>query len=59
MERNLCSDEFLIAGASAVQIGTFNFVHPQITIDVIRGIQAHMEKSRIQCLSELLGTLVT
>ncbi len=48
--------EFFIAGASAVEIGTWNFVNPRITMDIIEGLEAYMVENRIQDLSELVGT---
>ncbi len=48
--------EFLIAGASAIEIGTWNFINPGITIEVIDGIGAYMVENKIQSLSELIGT---
>lgn len=49
--------EFLIAGASAVQIGTYNFVDPRITLKVIDGLEAYMIQNRIQSLAPLVGSL--
>ena len=48
--------EFLIAGASAIEIGTWNFINPGITMEVIDGIKAYMVENKIQSLSELIGT---
>ena len=48
--------EFLIAGASAIEIGTWNFINPGITIQVIDGIEAYMKENKMQSLSELIGT---
>lgn len=49
--------EYLIAGASAVQIGTYNFVDPAITLKVIDGIKAYMIQSKIEKISTLIGSL--
>ena len=51
--------EFIIAGASAVQVGTANFVNPRATIDIIEGIEAFMVQHQIESLSEITGTLKT
>ncbi len=48
--------EFFIAGASAVEIGTWNFINPSITIDIIDGLEAYMSENNITNLSELIGT---
>jgi len=48
--------EFLIAGASAVQIGTWNFVNPGITMEIIEGIRGCMKDKGLARLSDLVGT---
>jgi len=48
--------EFLIAGASAVQIGTWNFVNPGITMEIIDGIRDYMKDREFSRLSDLVGT---
>jgi dihydroorotate dehydrogenase (NAD+) catalytic subunit len=48
--------EFLIAGASAVQIGTWNFINPGITMEIIGGIRRYMKHKGFSRLSELVGT---
>jgi len=48
--------EFLIAGASAVQIGTWNFVNPGITMEIIEGIRDYMKDREFSRLSDLVGT---
>jgi dihydroorotate dehydrogenase (NAD+) catalytic subunit len=49
--------EFLIAGASAVQIGTANFVNPFIWGELIDGLEAYMTRHQIKTVEELIGTL--
>ena len=51
--------EYLIAGASAVQIGTANFINAQASTDVIDGIEAFLRQNRISRLQDLIGTLDT
>jgi dihydroorotate dehydrogenase (NAD+) catalytic subunit len=51
--------EFIIAGASAVQIGTATFVQPRATLDVIQGIQEYLEAHRIAALRDLIGSVTT
>jgi dihydroorotate dehydrogenase (NAD+) catalytic subunit len=51
--------EFLIAGASAVQVGTANFVNPRATLEIIEGIEAFMVQHHIEKLSDITGTLKT
>ena len=47
--------EFIMAGATAVSVGTANFTNPYTTIEVIDGIQKYMEKNQIEDIHELIG----
>jgi dihydroorotate dehydrogenase (NAD+) catalytic subunit len=49
--------EFLIAGATAVQVGTANFLNPHTTTDIIEGIEAFLTENKIFRLTDLIGTL--
>ena len=49
--------EFLIAGASAVQVGTANFINPAIGIDIARGINDYCDEHRIADVGSLVGSL--
>ena len=51
--------EFLIVGASAVEVGTANFVHPDAAEKIVRGIEQYLVQHRIGAISELIGTLET
>ncbi len=51
--------EFMIAGATAVQVGTANFVDPLIWPKLIGGIEGYMERHGLATLSSLTGTLDT
>ena len=51
--------EFIIAGASAVQVGTANFVNPNAGVEVVDGIQAHCDEHGIDQLASLVGSLQT
>ena len=48
--------EYLLAGASAVQVGTATFVNPRATLDVLEGIHQFMQQEDIQDIHELIGT---
>jgi len=48
--------EFIMAGASAVQVGTATFTNPRAPLDVLEGIEQFMEKEGIDNLTELIGT---
>lgn len=47
--------EFLMAGATAVAVGTANFRNPYATIEVIDGIEAYMRKNGIEDIHDLIG----
>jgi dihydroorotate dehydrogenase (NAD+) catalytic subunit len=49
--------EFLIAGATAVQIGTANFINPRASLDVLEGIERYLEERKIGDVNDLIGTL--
>jgi len=49
--------EFMLAGASAIQIGTANFIDPAITIKVIDGINDYLERHGCKSVSEIIGAL--
>jgi dihydroorotate dehydrogenase (NAD+) catalytic subunit len=49
--------EFLLAGATAVQIGTANFIDPTTTIKVAEGINDYLERHGLKCVEELVGKL--
>lgn len=50
--------EFLLAGASAIQIGTANFIDPTTSIKVINGINEYMDRHHINQVTELTGALI-
>ena len=49
--------EFLLAGASAVQIGTANFIDPSVSEKVIYGIQEYLERHGYSSVKEIIGAL--
>lgn len=49
--------EYLIAGASAVQVGTATFINPTAMPNIISGLEAYMTKHGIADLSELIGSV--
>ena len=50
--------EFLLAGASAIQIGTANFIDPAISTKVAKGIVEYCEKHGVEDVNELVGGLI-
>jgi dihydroorotate dehydrogenase (NAD+) catalytic subunit len=49
--------EYLLAGASAVQVGTATFVQPDAAVQVLRGIEAYMQRQGIKSVREIIGAL--
>jgi dihydroorotate dehydrogenase (NAD+) catalytic subunit len=51
--------EFIIAGATAVQVGTANFINPRVTEEIIDGIERYLIEHRIASVRELIGSMAT
>jgi dihydroorotate dehydrogenase (NAD+) catalytic subunit len=49
--------EFMLAGATAVQVGTANFIDPQISIKIVQGIENYLVQHNISSVKELTGAL--
>lgn len=47
--------EFILAGATAVSVGTANFRNPQTTMEVVDGIAAYMERHHVEDINTLVG----
>ena len=47
--------EFLLAGASAIEIGTANFLNPAITVEVVKGIDEYLERHGFQSVKDIIG----
>lgn len=47
--------ELILAGASAVAVGTANFINPRATIDVLEGIESYLRENGVSDLKELIG----
>lgn len=45
--------EFIMAGASAVQIGSGNFIKPDLALDIIKDLESYMERENIKTLDEI------
>lgn len=50
--------EFLLCGATAVQIGTANFIDPQITVKVAHGIEEYLNYHGFKSVNEIIGALI-
>lgn len=49
--------EFILAGSSAIQIGTHNFIDPTISVKVVDGIKEYLDKNNINSITDLIGAL--
>ena len=47
--------EFILVGASAIQIGTANLTNPRIAMEVIQGIEKYLVQYKINCIQKLIG----
>lgn len=47
--------EFIMAGATTIQVGTASFMNPAIAVDIIDGMEAYLEKQNIANISEIRG----
>lgn len=47
--------EFILAGATAVSVGTANFFNPHATEEIVQGIEHYMEKKKCEDIKELIG----
>ena len=50
--------EFMMAGATAVAVGTANFHNPYATMEIIDGIEAFMKKNNIEDINEIIGCVI-
>ena len=49
--------EFLLCGATAIQVGTANFVNPKTANEIVSGLQLYMKKNNIKSIKDLKGKL--
>lgn len=49
--------EFFIAGATAISVGTANFINPNVTIEIIEGIKEYLRKNKINDIKKLISSL--
>ena len=49
--------EFFIAGASAISIGTANFIHPDTSVEIIKGLKKYLARNKIKDIKSVIGSL--
>lgn len=50
--------EFMLAGASAIQVGTANFIDPQISVKIVDGINQYLDDNGFKSATEIIGALI-
>jgi len=49
--------EFIIAGATAISIGTGNFINPKLSVEIIVGLKDYLAQNKIRNINQLIGSL--
>ena len=49
--------EMILAGATAVSVGTANFRNPAVTMEIVEGIERYMEQYHVSDIKELIGAV--
>ncbi len=49
--------EFILAGASAIQVGTANFIEPGVCGKIVKGIEYYLKKHKIEKIEDIVGNL--
>lgn len=49
--------EFILAGSAAVQVGTYNFIDPAVSVSIVDGIHDYLDRHHISAVSELVGNI--
>ena len=49
--------EFILAGSTAIQVGTANFIDPQISVKIIEGIELYCKQQNVTSVSDLIGAM--
>jgi dihydroorotate dehydrogenase (NAD+) catalytic subunit len=50
--------EFLLAGATAIQVGTANFIDPAVCIKIIQGIEEYLDRWNCKSVNEIIGGVI-
>jgi dihydroorotate dehydrogenase (NAD+) catalytic subunit len=49
--------EFILAGSTAIQVGTYNFIDPTASVKIIEGIEEYLDRHRITSVADLVGQM--
>jgi dihydroorotate dehydrogenase (NAD+) catalytic subunit len=50
--------EFFLAGASAISVGTANFVNPEVTMEILDGIESYLVEQGYEDINEIIGLAI-
>ena len=50
--------EFILAGATAVQVGTYNFIDPAASVKIVEGIHDYLERHHIASVNDIVGKMI-
>lgn len=50
--------EFILAGSSAIQVGTYNFIDPTISVKIVDGINEYLDRHNIESVNDLVGQML-
>lgn len=51
--------EYILAGATAIQVGTCNFVDPSVSVKIVEGIDSYLQRHQIDSVNDLVGAMET
>ncbi|MEN6588054.1 MAG: dihydroorotate dehydrogenase, partial [Proteiniphilum sp.] len=49
--------EFILAGSTAIQVGTCNFIDPTVSVKIVDGINEYLDRHQIASVQELVGQM--
>jgi dihydroorotate dehydrogenase (NAD+) catalytic subunit len=49
--------EFILVGATAIEVGTANFINPSITEEIVKGMEDYLQRHNIKHISEIRGAI--
>jgi|SRR5690554_5439583 dihydroorotate dehydrogenase (NAD+) catalytic subunit len=50
--------EFILAGARAIQVGTYNFIDPTVSVKIVEGINEYLDRHNIESVDDLVGQIL-
>lgn len=50
--------EFILAGATAIQVGTYNFIDPAASVKIVDGIHDYLERHHVSSINDLVGKMI-